>query len=60
MKKPIPILFLTLSLQGCAGLTAYIHAHAPQIAAFSMVAGAIATGEQAAINAINLEEKITK
>lgn len=55
----ILIAALCLTLQGCAGITAYVQQHAAGIAAFSMVAGAVAAGEGAVVNAITLKEKLT-
>ena len=53
------LLALVIPTSGCAGFTAYVQQHAAGIAAFSVVAGAVASAEGAVVGAIAIEEKVT-
>lgn len=58
MKRLLLLALAAPLLSGCAGFTAYVHAHAATIGAIGMVAGAIAATEGAVVNAIELKEKV--
>lgn len=51
---------LLVSLTGCAGFTAYVQQHAAGIAAFTAVAGAVAVGESAVVNALEIKNELKK
>lgn len=57
MQKKLVTIVAALLLSGCAGATVYVQQHAAGIAAFSLVAGAVATGENAIANAWTLFDK---
>ena len=57
--KSLAVLLALPALSGCAGFTAYVQQHAAGIAAFSVVAGAVASAEGAVVGAITIEEKGT-
>ena len=53
------ILILSILLPGCAGMTAFVQGHAPQIAAFSLVAGAVAAGTGAVSGVLEVKDQLT-